>query len=175
MSESENNETIADIVAEMRKMKRYAQSDSSDCRYVAYWCYQTFADRIEAAWKREEKAIATENAVLPAVCITKSVGNAAALRDALAKIWDKQWSILPKNKSEDETLSEIITIIEEALSEPPRNCDRFKTKEEAEIEFSMSDELPRNNGDLKMREWMCRFTDWLFATAAERKGENNGK
>lgn len=40
---------ITDIIAEMRDFKRYAASDSSDCRYVAYWLYQTFADRLEAA------------------------------------------------------------------------------------------------------------------------------
>ena len=47
------NETLADIVAEMRQLKRYATSESNDCRYVAFVCYQTFADRIEAAAKRE--------------------------------------------------------------------------------------------------------------------------
>lgn len=49
--------TVADIVAEMRGFKRYAASDSRDCRYVAYWLYQTFADRIEAAQKRERDSI----------------------------------------------------------------------------------------------------------------------
>ena len=47
------HETIADIIAEMRGFKRYAASDSSDCRYVAHWLYQTFADRLEAAHKRD--------------------------------------------------------------------------------------------------------------------------
>ena len=51
------HETIADIIAEMRGFKRYAASDSSDCRYVAYWLYQTFADRLEAAYKRESESI----------------------------------------------------------------------------------------------------------------------
>lgn len=50
---SEKHETTADIIAEMRGFKRYAASDSSDCRYVAYWLYQTFADRFEAALRRD--------------------------------------------------------------------------------------------------------------------------
>ena len=49
-------ETIADIIAEMRGFKRYATSDGNDCRYVAYWLYQTFVDRLEAAQKREQNA-----------------------------------------------------------------------------------------------------------------------
>ena len=47
-------ETIADIVAEMRqRFEPYAKSDSNDARYVAYLGYAVFADRIEAAAKRE--------------------------------------------------------------------------------------------------------------------------
>lgn len=70
-------------------------------------------------------------------------------------------------------LGEIEGWARSALAAPPRNCDRFKTKEEAEIEFMMSDELPRNNGDTEMRAWMCRFIDWLLAPAAQLKGEND--
>ena len=51
------HETIADIMAEMRqRFEPYAKSDSNDARYVAYLGYAVFADRIEAAVKREREA-----------------------------------------------------------------------------------------------------------------------
>ena len=46
---------VKEISDEMRGFKRYATSDSNDCRYVAYWLYQTFADRIDEAIKEFEK------------------------------------------------------------------------------------------------------------------------
>lgn len=98
MEAKEAKETIADIIDEIRRL-----SNTISDGIIAI-NGKVLASRIDAAWKRE-------------------CGNVAAMREALAKIWDKQWSILPKNKSEDETLSEIITLIEEALFAPPRNCD----------------------------------------------------
>ena len=52
---SKKQETIADIIADMRKrFFPYAKSEGSDARYVAYLGYQEFPDRIEAAWEREK-------------------------------------------------------------------------------------------------------------------------
>ena len=89
---SREQETIADIVAAMRKRKEMLESaiqSSPMCYSVESMAAQVevideFADRIEAAWKLESKAIATENAVLPAVCISRAgapVGNAAWMRE----------------------------------------------------------------------------------------------
>ena len=77
---AKTQESIADIVAAMRILgKLDEESTDKISRSLVGFCLRTYADRIEAAWKRESKAIATEHAVLPAVCITKG-GDAAARR-----------------------------------------------------------------------------------------------
>ena len=59
---SKKQETIADIIADMRKRCfPYAKSEDSGARYVAYLGYQEFPDRIEAAWEREKAEIAADN------------------------------------------------------------------------------------------------------------------
>ncbi len=106
---SDTNETIADIIAEMRGFKRYSASDSSDCRYVAYWLYQTFADRLEAALKRER-------------------GDCARLREALVKIEKMAhcdlWNVYPKYRDKfNDKIGGIEREARAALAAPPRNCD----------------------------------------------------
>ena len=107
-------ETIAAIVAEMRGFKRYATSDSGDCRYVAYWLYQTFADRLEAAHKRE-------------------YGNGAKIREALAEIRDAAhvW-ISIGGISARRTIEMIFDVAKAALAAPPRNCDVGTVEEQAQ-------------------------------------------
>lgn len=61
-----------------------------------------------------------------------------------------------------------------ALSAPPRNCDRFCTASEAKKEFMTIEELPEGCGDWDMREWFRRCLEWLFAPATERKGDDDG-
>ena len=184
-------ETITDIIAEKRaraneierdvaaKMAsgeiitdQYAREVIADLRREA--------DRLEAAWKREKAEV--EASALAAGGMVEASrhkqGNAAAMSEALEEI-DKNTDLLdiaediaPKlHPSHSFVAVQIRKIVRAALSAPPRNFDRFKTKEEAEIEFMMSDGLPQDNADSKMRAWMCRFIDWLFAPAAERKGE----
>lgn len=101
--------TIPDIIAEMRGFKRYATSDSNDCRYVAYWCYQTFADRIEAAYKRE-------------------MGNAQKMREALQAIVD----ICDGNMGVPNERLSIYNLAKAALAAPPRNCDVGTVNEQYE-------------------------------------------
>jgi hypothetical protein len=101
-------ETINDIVSEMRH-------DNEELK--------KYADRIEKAWERGAKAIATENAVLPAVCITKPVGNAAEMREALFEIHNQLKDRLARKVTYERMLFRIKNIIKAALSTPPRNCD----------------------------------------------------
>ena len=72
---NEKRETVADILAEMRERADAMQTHGTT--HGVRLAILDFARRIEVVWKREARAIATENAVLPAVCITKG-GNAAA-------------------------------------------------------------------------------------------------
>lgn len=140
-----DNETIASIIAEMRGFKRYAASDSNDCRYVAYWLYQTFADRIEAAHRRER-------------------GNAAELREALTKILNLTNS-LDENCAVDPV--EIRDIAKAALSAPPRNCDKYPTFNDAIR--ALADK--RGWHDAKWNsERYCILASWLYAPATEKEG-----
>lgn len=62
--------------------------------------------------------------------------------------------------------------IERALAEPPRNCDRFGSWAEARAEWWKFEVLPRVEGVVGGTEQP--FEEWLFATATEQKGANDG-
>ena len=128
---TEKQETVADILKEMRAFKRYAQSESSDCRYVAYWTYETFPARLEAAWKRERELGAEAAQIcgeLGEAIGRASGGNAAAMREALEKIASYE---TPHNFQAERSdiadacydLTRAIKAAKAALSAPPRNCD----------------------------------------------------
>ena len=122
---AETKETVADVVAEMRRYgsRHWMHDEGQSAR--------EFADRIEAAWKLESKAIATENAVLPAVCISRSaapVGNAAAMYTLLKDA--KKY--LAKYCYGDLDALVLVRRIDAALFAPPRNCDVGTAEEQAE-------------------------------------------
>jgi hypothetical protein len=127
-----DNETIADIIAEMRGFKRYAASDSSDCRYVAYWLYQTFADRLEAAHKRERGDCAKLREALKVIAAMEAPHNFQAERFDIAEAcYD---------------LTRAIRTARSALDAPPRNCD-VGTAEEQNARHSQFcyAQMKRNN------------------------------
>lgn len=85
---SEKQKTLAGIVAEKRELAQAIRKslsvvpDRRDSQIAEAEELESDADRIEAAWERESKAIATENAVLPAVCITnRGNGDVAVKRE----------------------------------------------------------------------------------------------
>ena len=86
---AQKRETVADIVAEMNRTK-YGDDDCS-----VKWCLQEWADRIEAAWKREREALEAHVRSLQSQlkvaysCGEQPQGNAAAMREALM-IYEKQ-------------------------------------------------------------------------------------
>ena len=158
MEPKEANETIADIVAEMRYGT--IPKHRTDHELLAL-----YADRIEAAWKRESKAIATENAVLPAVCITKSVGNAAAMREAMLQV-ALSCSACPRHNCKGCTrpFASFMPAVRKALSTPPRNCDKYRDYESLCRAWENA-----------VRVEGITFGKWLFAPATEWKGEGDGK
>ena len=164
MSE-EKQETIADIVTEMRKRAEEVYVGQSG--YPESWKNQMdygeiyeLADRIEAAHKREHEATSEKSSV---------VGNAAAMREALYKFnaVDLSWLEFPldgdsstiynSNKKEitipywrvAELLNEVKAaqdMAKAALAAPPRNCDLFETPKEAgEAFISQECENPCGN------------------------------
>jgi hypothetical protein len=96
-----DNETIADIIAEMRGMGNYQRYSGDHARVLA--------DRLEAAHRRER-------------------GDCAKLREALKAIGGLCTGLMP---TWDGAIGRIKDIAEAALSAPPRNCDRFATVDEA--------------------------------------------
>lgn len=119
--------------------------------------FRDFADRLDAAIKREREA----------------GGNSAALREALEAVVKVGY---PHNFQREAPhirgyCYEITTAIEKcfaALSAPARNCDRFKTKEEAALAYAKECNAFIPQSILwQMGEWL----DWLFA---EAKGGANG-
>lgn len=61
----------------------------------------------------------------------------------------------------------IIDTAKSALAEPPRNCDRFQTKEDAAMAFNKERSVFIPQSILwQLGEWL----DWLFAPATEKKG-----
>lgn len=127
MSETVNDEkreTIAEVVADMRKAG--ALMPAAYMRDLL-----NYADRIESAWKREK----AEWEAAACACVSDAVmsgrvavehvpiGNAAALRQAVVKALTLlQVCTWPSGVSLD-GVAEVVHEIDSALDKPPRNCD----------------------------------------------------
>ncbi len=177
-------ETVEEIVESMRRgTKLPGFWRSCDLNKIL----EFHADRIEAAWKREKAEI--EAAALSvggiveaarereAVTDCNRLGNAAKMREALKearrvlrKIYKPELSPLD---GDNRLISATVGIINAALSAPARNCDLPL----------VVDGPASNNADKAWRVFkhsnpdayfdvpgLLRCIDWLFATAAERKG-----
>ena len=136
-SEQERRETLADIVAEMRTRSREVKEAFGGRPDGVENMLDIWADRIEAAWKRQEKTYLdqirdamnmwghekhiAEHAQKP------TVGNAAAMREALVGIR----ALIADEPDGTPMIDEMKTTIEAAISAPPRNCD-VGTAEEQE-------------------------------------------
>ena len=128
----EKHEKIADIVTGLR------QSADSEFPYDvdAMNIYDSLADRIEAAWRREKAeweaaacACVSDAVMSGRVAVEhEPVGNAAAMREALKEIdrvvWDK------KRHTKEET--EAHRLATEAITVPPRQCDVGTPEEQSE-------------------------------------------
>ena len=161
-----SNGTVADIVAEMRE---FADTDSQSIgRDVLRRRIQHFARRIEQS-----------------VTDCNQFGNAAAMRDALEKIANMGEQIDYQLGSSDETVfafrherslaHSISECARTALSAPPRNCDRYKTEEEALSSFQkMCDKhecttCPFEYG--RSKAFSCHF-NWLYEEVKGETGES---
>ena len=135
----ERVETLADVLAEMRKIRVRE--------------FQDFADRIEAARKRE-------------------LGNVAAMREALTKV--SEWMAHRIATCGFEASATFPTMLEgvvlPALAAPPRNCDMplvvdgpaDNNADKAWLVFR------RHNLDAYFDvSGLLRCIDWLFAPATE--------
>ena len=164
---SDTNETIADIIAEMRfhaQQNIDAEKDKPEYGFLTVEgrSIQSYADRLEAAHKRE-------------------VGNRAALREALVRVldWLKRMNAQPLNtlavseltpsyavnrtaKSIIEDNDYHISQLTAALAAPPRNCDRFG----GDID-KLREACARERGLNPEEDFPDVFPDWLLALAQE--------
>lgn len=184
-SESEKRETLADIVAEMRRgTKLPGYWRSCDLNKILKY----HADRIEATWKREmteaeANALAVGGLVeaeRQRVVISKkettTIGNAAALREAVVALLDALDSL-----GCDETTATLAAFVpdmadssarclaalrkaKDALSAPARNCDMCDSYGDAIRAFE----------DTEDAEEYEDMAEWLLALAAELKKEGKG-
>ena len=105
---SNKQETIADIVADMR----LGVKDWKGERLGVFDC---FADRIEAAAKREHEATREKSS---------QVGNAAKMREALSDACYAMFNFLKTQNGGYEEMAKALDKAKAALAVPPRNCDR---------------------------------------------------
>ena len=148
---SENNETHAQIVAEVRDNSKSAKLGMKLGIYghlpTIYGkpldvYFAELADRLEAATQREREA----------------TGNSAALRMALGELRAELWNntvISGKRKSK------LYEIADAALAKPARNCDVYD-KEEVRMAYHL-------HGDGLMT--MQAVVDWLYS--AKKRGDES--
>jgi len=172
----EKRETVSDIVAQMRGCGEDGRMDMS--------LWRQYADRIDEAWKREKAEIEADALAVGGIVEaarrreataekSSAVGNAAAMREAILAIKD-----INDRRPHDADGYEINDIINAALSAPARNCDRFNTGDPMKDAEDAYDAWQRYCDDPTIPP-SCKiesaFKQWLFAPAAERKGENDGR
>ena len=163
-----DNETIADIITEMRKLAHEFEDYGG---MLVPDMLLHFSDRLDAAHKREVREAVTD---------CSQFSDAAKLREALERVlcWLKRMNAQPLNAL---AISELTpshavnrtarSIIEDndyhisqltaALAAPPRNCDKVKTS--WDVRKKWHDGLDTAND-------IVRMLDWLLAPATEKEG-----
>ncbi len=93
--------------------------------------------------------------------------NAARMREALVKIRDAINKWYDDEYISHGVFSVLWDLCSAALSKPARNCDLYQDADTAFIKFCGYDYAAKDISD-------SAFVDWLFAPAAELKGEGDG-
>jgi len=93
---------------------------------------------------------------------TTPIGNIYALRQALVKAHTMLKVCECPKDINMKGVADVMKEIEDAIDAPARNCDRFKTKEEAAIAFANENKqwIPQ-----QVLWELAPWLDWLFATA----------
>ena len=171
----EESESVYDVLREWRDMVCYHDGPVHPLNHGAV---MRNLDRIEAALKRERELIISEKEHFRLYGLSEhekvlqlkalQTGNAAKLREVVKCLMDNL-NIHLVQPSEQITVNRaeldgMVMVCEKALAAPPRNCDRFKTKEEAATAFAN-----------EKKQWipqqvlweLAPWLDWLFAPANE--------
>ena len=170
-------ETIADIVKEMRTLGRLDEKSTDKIpRTLQALGLRTYADRIEAAAKREREAGAEAAQVCGEIGEmigreatrekSSRVGNAAKMREALGEISREIWESIDPFCNDDccKPKRELAKIADAAIASPPRNCDR----PECATTKAAQDVWNKEDGG------KTAYYEWLLATYTEG-GTTDGK
>ena len=179
---AETNETIADIIAEMRNYSNECNDGYRTDYGVVCTDICNYADRIEAAYRVEKLRWVEANAGLAKLVDLEKIptGNMAKMREVLETCanWGEQ--IDCQLGSSEETVYafrherciayNISECARAALSEPPRNCDKHggdpKKLHDEWWEWSGDRKNCNEDGTVKMT-----YGEWLLEKA---KGEEDG-
>ena len=136
----ERQETIADIVAEMRIGDLCAADTSARQMYINDFL-ASYADRIEAAWKREQEAGAEAAQICGEIGEmigreattekSSAVGNAGTVREVAQEMLNTSMQAVTA-ESINGWATRLAEACDAALSTPPRNCDIGTVEEQAE-------------------------------------------
>lgn len=166
-----SRETVADIVAAMRDHVVSARAWKAG---IKPGVVMDFADRLEAACKFP-RAIKVPIEVVP-------TGNAAAMREALVFLRDQELWMLEGNVRHcvgltvfglEQACKIMRGVIEDALSAPPRNCDKMPDIDNLTM-HDLAKSPCKSTLVCASREELLALVRWLLAPAAERKGEGDG-
>lgn len=172
-------ETIDEIVREMRIVGS-VEEKSTDQIHSSFQSpgLRMFADRIEAAAKREREAGAEAAQICgeigemvgrDAAChqpVTDCHGlNAAAMREALSDACYAMFNFLKTQNGGYEEMSNALDKAKAALAKPPRNCDKYNTADEAYAGFRyFCDKSVCSECRCDQNTTTCRLS-WLFSEA----------
>ena len=151
------NKTHGEIIEEMRfhgQLNIDAEQDKPEFGVLTVEgkIIKNYADQLEAAYKRE-------------------FGNIAKLRNALEL---SKVAILVAKKKMNLENPVILEIIDEALAEPPRNCDIYLTEEAVDAAtVTVRDCEACSRIDMEAPCVFC-MVRWLLAPATEKEGGANG-
>ena len=109
----------------------------------------------------EEVAVSKMETTTPTSEKSSAVGNAAKMREALLEA-SIALSLATHHHLTEDDAKECISVVESALSAPPRNCDKFATLDDARNAF-FADYVPDETCSSANA-----FAIWLFD---EKKGE----
>ena len=182
-------ETLSEIVAQMRGRGEDGRMDRR--------LWLEYADRLEAAWKREKAAIEADalavGGIVEAARHKHKPGNAAAMRDALAtlrKRFDNNtmayqdryfkfsgWHWHKKAKEAArwrDVFHELREVCDAALSAPARNCDKMPDIDNLTM-HDLAKSPCKSTLEYASRDELLALVRWLLAQAAERKGDGDGR
>jgi len=149
---SDKPETSADIEAAKREIEKLNS------------VIQATVSRSDAEIDRLRREVAE---------LRKQLGNAAAMRKALEAARDLLLPQCNGGTAFAKACGETVNKIMDALSAPPRNCDLYRTKKEAQEAFlGEACDHPCENCWVEDINNECGV-DWLLAPATEKEGGND--